>query len=100
MRGSIRYIDGKPKELIASAKWQNLNDTILGHPRKRKPEWIINFAFSHISYNSGSEGSINERMTRAQAEALVEVLTKALSVQDGEGDEALVVGPIREETRR
>ncbi len=99
MRGSIRYIDNKPQELIASAKWQDLRNTVLGNPRARKPEWVILFDFSHVPYNTGSEGSMNERMTRAQAEALVEVLTKALAEKDGEGGEYLVLGPIREETR-
>lgn len=93
MKGSIRYIDGKPRELIASAKWQNLNDTVLGNARKRKPEWVILFDFSHVRYNSGSEGSANERMTRAQAEALVDVLTKALAVPAGDGQEFLCLGP-------
>lgn len=99
MRGSIRYINNKPKKLIASAKWQDLRETVLGNPRKRTPEWVINFSWSHIPYSTGSEGSLNERMTRKQAQALVEVLTKALAVKDGEGGEFLVVGPIRPETR-
>ncbi len=94
MQGSIRYIDGKPRELIASAKWQNLNETILGNPRKRKPDWIILFAFSHVPYNTGSSGSMNERITRAQAEALVEVLTKALAVPEGSAEEFLNLGPV------
>lgn len=88
MKGALVYAHGKQRELVASAKWQDLRDTVLGNPRRRKPEWVILFALSTLE-----GGSVNNRMTRTQAEALVEVLTKALNATAGDGKEFLNLGP-------
>jgi hypothetical protein len=67
---------GEMRQVLASAQWQNLNHTMLGNPRKRKPDWIVLFSMSNLT-----GGSINNRMTREQAEGLVSVLTKVLATK-------------------
>lgn len=80
----IKTRNGWDDVQIASAQWQDMRDTVLGNPLNNKPDWVILVALSTLE-----GGSVNNRMTRAQAEALVEVLTKALSFPEGAGAEFL-----------
>lgn len=74
----LKNDNGVMRPVVADAKWQNLHDTILGNPRKRKPEWIVLFSISTLQ-----GGSVNNRMTRAQAEGLLSVLSKVLATEPG-----------------